>query len=146
MTAQEIRARLARLAGGVAPKAAHYIEDFDPPDGEATDFCEPCAEERAGHRRVCRESNHDSDMLRWCADCGALLDFRIGPEEAAVEVARFEAEPPTEPRHWAELLHAMAEVPPEDWRGPGDPQVPPIPLWARVQALLAAHGATGGGG
>jgi len=136
---ETIRAELRRLAGDAVALRAHFIEDFEPPDGEARDFCEACAQERAGELEVRREYNSDSDILRWCEGCGTLLDFRIGPEDAEEEVGHFEATPPTEPAHWAELLRATAEVPPEDWREPTDPRVEPSPLWARVEALLT-HG------
>lgn len=135
--AEAIRTELSRRASGVIALRAHFIEDFEPPDGETNDFCEPCAQERAGALEVRREPNSDSDSLRWCEGCGALLDYRIGPEGAEDEVRHFEEKPPTEPAHWAELLHAMAEVPPEDWRVPTDQPVAPSPLWARVEALLA---------
>lgn len=140
MTPEQIRAELSRRAAGIVPRVAFWIEGLDPPDGEALDFCETCADERGGGEEVRRDFYTDSDILRWCDGCSALLEYRIGQEEAEEAVAHFEAEPPTEPKHWAELLLAMAEVPPEDWRTPSDPPVEPSPLWMRVQALLGAVG------
>ncbi|HZL94053.1 MAG TPA: hypothetical protein VFB99_10430, partial [Vicinamibacterales bacterium] len=103
-------------------------------DGEALDYCWPCAQDVAGDLEVRADLNVDSDALRWCDGCGALLAYRIGPEEAEAEVGHFERTPPSKPTDWAELLHAMAEVPPEDWR---DPPVGESQLWDRVRALLA---------
>jgi hypothetical protein len=131
-----IRAELARRAAGVAPQPPHYIEDFEPPYGEAKDFCEPCAVNAASDLEVLQEFNSDSDVLRWCEGCGALLSFRIGPEEAEEWIEGFEVQPPSTSAQWAELLQAVAEVPPEDFRELDDPPVEPSLLWARVEAIL----------
>jgi hypothetical protein len=138
VTPAEIRVELARRAGGIVPLPAHYLEDPDPEVviGDVRDFCRPCAFAAAGNLDVRREQNSDSDVLRSCDACGALLDYRVGPEDAAEEIEGWEESPPRTARDWAELLHAMAEVPPEDFREPGDPPVDPSPLWARVEALL----------
>lgn len=135
MTPAEIRAELTRRAAGIKPLPAHYVEDFEPPDGECRDFCEPCARAAAGRLRVRRETNADSDFIRCCEACGALLDYRVMPEDVGEEVERWEETPPRTASDWAELLQAMAEVEPADFREPGDP-VEPDPLWARVAALL----------
>ena len=132
----EIRAELTRRAAGIVPRPAHYIEDFEPPDGECRDFCEPCARAAAGRLRVRREPNADSDFIRCCETCGALLDYRVMPEDVEEEIERWEEKPPRAASDWAELLQAMAEVEPADVWEPGDPPVEPSPLWARVAALL----------
>ena len=134
---EAVSAELSRRAAGVVPQPAHHVDGFDPPDGESKDFCEPCAEAVAGDLEVRREFNSDSDTLRWCETCGTLLGYRIGPKQAEQEIVHFATRLPTTPGHWAELLHAMAEVPPEDFREQGDPPEEPSPLWARVSALLA---------
>lgn len=136
MTPAEIRAELTRRAAGIVPQPAHYIEDFEPPDGECRDFCEPCARAVAGRLRVRREPNADSDFIRCCETCGALLDYRVMPEDVEEEIERWEEKPPRAASDWAELLQAMAEVEPADFREPGDPPVEPSLLWARVAALL----------
>jgi hypothetical protein len=132
-----LRAELKRRAAGIEPKWTYWIEGFEPPYGEGKNFCEPCAIAAAGDLDVSRELNPDAHTLRFCEGCAAMLDGRIGPEEAQGEVEHFETRPPTTREHWAELLQALAEVPPEDFRRPTDPPVEPSLLWARVAAILA---------
>lgn len=147
--AEAIRAELQRRAGEIKPVAAWYIEGLDHPEhpslGEQSSFCEACARRLATKGdSVRRELCSDSDTLRWCEVCGALLDFRlVSEDEVEAELRCWEETPPSEPLHWAELLQAMAEVAPQDWREPSDPPVEPSPLWSRVEAILRrAEGAS----
>lgn len=142
MTPTEIRAELQRRAESIAPVTAFYVESLNTVrHDEASSFCEACAEKLAGDLQV-RRDDVEGDQLRWCEECGALLDWRLVNEDSAAEaIEHFESKPPAVPTEWAELLLAVAEVAPGDWgvawraEGLTVADVEPSPLWARVEAL-----------
>lgn len=148
MTPTEIRAELKRRAEGVAEMTAYFVEGLATVDhDEAASFCGACAEKLAGDLPVWRD-DVEGDVLRWCEECGVLLDWRLTSEEGAAEaIEHFEDKPPSTPSEWAELLLAVAEIAPGDWceghRAAGLPvrDVEPSPLWSRVEALLVATAA-----
>lgn len=138
MTPAEIRAELQQRAGDIGPMIAFAIIGIMHNDYEEADsFCLLCAEKLAERGGEIVRYDVEGDYLRWCRECSALLDWCIvGIEGVVEEIGRYEETPPSEPAHWAALLQAMAEIPPEDWRSPSDPPVEPSPLWARVEAIL----------
>lgn len=140
MIPAEIRAELQRRAGNIRPVTAYAVDGIVHNVHEDADsFCEPCAEKLAKKGGVVRLDDDEGDSLRWCAECEALLDRRIVyVEDVETEIAHHEEIPPTEPEHWAELLLAMAAIPPEDWRTVEGEPVEPSPLWARVERILMA--------
>lgn len=140
MTPAEIRAELQRRAGDTRPVTAYAIDGIVHDAHEDADsFCEPCAETLAEKGGEVVLDDSEGDDLRWCSECGALLDWRIvGTEGVINEIAHHEETPPTKPEHWAELSLAMAEIPPEDWRTAEDGPVDPSPLWTRVERILMA--------
>jgi hypothetical protein len=145
VTPAEIRAELQRRAGNIQPVIAYAIDGIvHDHHKEADSFCLDCAEKIAEAGGTIVEDDDEGDGLRWCRECDALLDWRIiGTEGVIEEIDHYEEKPPSEPAHWADLLLAMAEIPPEDWRGPEDEEVESSPLWARVEAILMKSKATG---
>ena len=138
MTPTEIRAELQRRAGDVRPVTAYAIDGIVHDNFEEADsFCEACAEKLAENGGKVVRDDPEGDSLRWCPECDALLDRRlVDAVDVDVEIEHHEETPPTEPKHWAELLLAMAEIPPEDWRTAEDEPVKPSPLWERVEKIL----------
>lgn len=138
MTPAEIRAELQRRAGDIRPVTGYWIDGIVHDDFEEADsFCETCAEKLAEKGGQVVRDGDAGDGLRWCSECDTLLDRRIvGAVDVEVEIAHHEETPPTKPKHWAELLLAMAEIPPEDWREAKDGPVEPSPLWERVEKIL----------
>lgn len=145
MTPAEIRVELQRRAGDIVPVTAYWIEGIvHGHHEEAHSFCESCAEKLAEKGGKVRLDAVEGGGLRWCSECEALLDYRIDSVGGADgEITHHEDTHPTKPLHWAELLLAMAEIPPEDWRTAEDRPVEPSPLWARVEKILSRAKETG---